>query len=571
MYMSSRVNTEFDGSDGVLPAINSDADPLDLEIFRYAVESVVDEMDINIARTAFSQLIYEAHDFCVGVLTPECALLNQSPDNLPVFVADLDGAVRDAVDVVGVERFRAGDIVLHNFAGVLGQHINNVTMITPLVTDEGDRYGYIAIRSHWADVGGLIPGSMCWESRSVLHEGVQWRGIKVVDQGEVVPEVLATLQANSWLPDLVTGDLMAQIAACKLGVARWHERVSSRWNVDEFNTLVHAQFSASLRLARAQVAGIPDGEYAAECRMDDSGVPGSEPLRMSVRLRVEGASITADLSDLPPQVEAPINAGRMGGAVTAMRVAFKGLLVPERPPDQALFEPLEVEIPDGTIVSATNNAPMSYWNLTISTMVDLFLRALSPALPELVPAGHHGNVGGLIVRGRRVDGGHWVYIDTAAGGFGAHAQGNGFGPLRTLTSGSSRILPVELAEARFPVRFESHRLIRDAGGGGRFRGGPAAEKTFAVLEDVTIDSGLDRTLDPAWGLAGGADGKPGHVALLLPGDDAWTQIGKGMRPIPAGTMVRQRSGGGGGWGAATDEAEPASLRALGHQEPGGGA
>ena len=111
------------------------------------------------------------------------------------------------------------------------------------------------------------------------------------------------------------------------------------------------------------------------------------------------------------------------------------------------------------------------------------------------------------------------------------------------------MLPIEIVEARYPVRFRSHRLVRDAGGRGLHTGGPAAEKIIEILQPAFIDCGLDRTLDPAWGLAGGESGKPGEVALLAPGERDWKQLTKLSHvPVASGTVVRMRAGGGGGWG-----------------------
>ena len=457
--MSGAVSTPPDPSAG--------PDALELEIFRYAVESVVDELDVNITRTAHSPLVYETKDYSVGLLTGDFRLLGQSKYNLPIFVADLGEPVRDAVGVIGEDRLAPGDIFVTNFPPPTGSHLNNVITASPVFDDHGRVTAYVTVRTHWPDVGGLEPGSVSWAARHILHEGVQYRGLKIVSGGRLVPEVLATILANSWMPDLVRGDIMANVAACTLGVTRWREQVAGRWTNEQIHTLVEAQFAASARLLRSAIAELPDGDYHAECEMDDSGLPGTPPLLLRVRVVVAGERVTVDLSGLPDQVQAPINAGIYGGARSAVRVALKSVLAPERPADHGLFEPIELVIPPGTVMSATHGAPMGWWNQLVPTLIDLVFRAIGEGAPERVPAGHFAALNILSVSGSDTDGRWWLAYTPSHGGFGAHSDGDGFGPLMSLMQGDNRRIADEIYEARYPVRILSRRLLRDAGGAGR--------------------------------------------------------------------------------------------------------
>jgi N-methylhydantoinase B len=531
-------------------------DALELEFFRYAVESVIEELEISITRTAYNVLVYEYKDYCVGIVTKDFRLLSQSRHNLPLFLADLGVPVKDAVEVIGVDRIEPGDVFLTNYAAVQGQHLNNVVAATPVYTG-GEIVGYVAVRMHWSDVGGSNPTSLSWAATSVFQEGVQYRGTKIASRGRIVPEALATIQANSWAPAIVTGDLMAQIGALQLGARRWAERLASRWDVADTESLIEQQFTASARLSRSKIAGLPDGEYVATVAMDDSGAPGTEPLELKVTITVAGERMAVDLSDLPPQVRRPVNAGATGGALSAMRVGFKSLLAPERPADHGLFEPLELTIPPGTVLSAVGDAPLGWYNTTLPTMIDLFLRAIGEQLPELVPAGHHGAFWGLTLAGQRDDGTYWTYLAGANGGFGASAEADGFGPLRTLMHGDNPDVPMEIIEAQYPVRFHGHRILRQAGGAGLHRGGAGLERVVEILEDSQVSTYIDRTHNPAWGLAGGEAGKPAAILMRLPGSDEWAPQGKTAPTlVPAGTTLCLRGGGGGGWGTPVTEPNP---------------
>jgi N-methylhydantoinase B len=535
-------------------------DLLEQEIFRSAAMSVLDEVETNLSRIAYSPLIYEYKDFTVALLTADFRLLSQSRSNLPVFVADVGAPVADAVAQIGANELAEGDVFITNYAAVQGQHLNNVVMATPLFED-GQIAAYLAIRAHWADVGGLAPGSITWDAREIFHEGVQFRGLRFVMGHRVLPEVVATILANTRLTDYVYGDLMAQLACCVLGRRRWTERVSSRWSRSELLQLEESLSTSSAAFARARIAELPDGEYSASCLLDDDGLPGGAPLELRVAVGIDGEQMTIDLRDMPPQVASPINSGAEGGGVSACRLAYIALIAPERPIDHGLLEPLEVLVREGTITSAVDGAPMGHWNLAIPSIVDLVVRAVGQADPTKSPAGHHSTLNIVMFSGRRVDGALWQSIDTLGGGWGGSSEHDGFSPLKTAMHGDNREIPAEILEASFPLKVISHSYIADSAGAGRRRGGFGVEMVIEVQDDVLFSSAMDRTLDPPWGAQGGTPGVAGGTAIRAAGESAWTEARKvSLVPLRRGDRVRIRSHGGGGWGPA-EEREHERLEA----------
>ena len=527
-------------------------DALELEIFRSAVSSIVDELELNLTRTAMSELIYAYKDFSMGLLTRDFKLLAQCEGGIPLFVADLGVQVADAVSVIGLSNLDEGDIFVSNYGPANGQHLNNVTCATPIF-QEGEIVGYVAIRAHWTDIGGLAAGSMSWDARDIFQEGVQYRGLRVVRAGEVVPEVMATLQANSRLPHYIYGDAMAQIQACRLGRERWRTRVAAKWTTAQQDELIKAQAEQSAQAARAAISRLPDGEYVASCFTDDAGTPGSEPLELKVRIVAEGDRLLIDFSGMPPQVRAPINTGREGGAMSLARCGFKLLFAGDRPTDEWLFDPLHVEVPDGTLLSATGDAPMSFWNTTTATVVDLILKAVGDKVPEMAPAGHHASLGMCCWAGQDASGRTWVLPESATGGFGGHSAARGYGPLRTIAHGDNRSFAIELIEARYPLRVLSYKLWREASGDGLYPGGYGTERVTEVLGDVTLQTSLERTEDPPWGMNGGQSAQPGSIKVKRPDTEEWLSVTKvsGLQ-LPPGSLVHQRHAGGGGWGAAPE-------------------
>ncbi|MEJ8568579.1 hydantoinase B/oxoprolinase family protein [Elongatibacter sediminis] len=533
-------------------------DAVEAEIFRFATTSVVDEIELNLTRTAFSELIYEYKDYCVGIVLADYTLLTQSAGSMPIFVGDLGPQVRDAVEAIGLDQLREGDVFLHNWSGVNGQHLNHISCCTPIF-DKGRIVAYIVIRAHWADIGGSAPTSLSWKAQSVFEEGVQYRGLRVVREGNIVPDVMATIQANTRSPAAITGDLMAQIAGCMLGRSRWKDRVAERWTPEELERLIAFQAEASAELGRAAVRNIPDGRYEAACRLDNAGVEGTEPVDLHVAITISGDAMEVDFSGMPEQVATPINSGRLGGAVNIAKLAFKALCLPDRPADEWMFDALSVVAPPDTLVSASAEAPKGFWVMVPPTTVDLIFRAIGNAHPELVPAGHHGTVSGVFFTGNRESTGEfWLAIESYGGGFGATSENDGYGPLKSFIHGDNPGIPIELLEARFPLRIQSTRLRREAGGAGKRRGGPGIERIVEALEPLALQTAFDRTIDPPWGLAGGQPGLPGEVHVLQPGSDDWIEANKvtGLE-LQRGALVRIRTAGGGGWG---EPEAPANTR-----------
>lgn len=532
-------------------------DLLDLELYRYITGAVLDEIEVNLTRTAYSPLIYEYKDYCVGILSAEFGLMNQSQLTLPLFLADLGEPVRDAVDIIGVDDLAPGDVFITNYGAVQGQHINNVIAATPIF-EHGEILAYITIRVHWSDVGGLQPGSISWYAREIFQEGVQYRGLRVIRAGKLVPEAVATILANTRLEEHVRGDLMAQLGGCILGCRRWEERIASRWEASEVKKLWRLQREYSAELARRRIRELPNGLYEAQCYLDNAGEPGTDPLPLKVKVLIDGARMVIDLTELPPQVPAPINSGANGGAMSAARLAYKSLVAPDYPADIGLFDPLEVKLVEGTLLTARKGAAMGRWNVPLATLPDLILRAIGERWPELVAAGTHGTMGAFWFSGRDDDGNWWNSIDTIPGGWGGSAHADGFGPLKTIVHGDNRDIPVEILEGRLPLRVLQYSFAQNSAGQGTHRGGFGVEKIIEVTDKVFFSTSMDRTVDPPWGLAGGEPGQPGNIEIRRPGDETWSEARTvSMVDLPKGSIVRIRSAGGGGWGPPENRKEAA--------------
>ena len=534
-----------------MTAAGSALDPVTVEVIRRRLVAIADEVDVNITRTAFSPYIDEYKDYAVGIVDQAGDLICQCTAAMPVFVADvMRAAVRDGLDIYGADDLNPGDVVINNYAGVIGQHLNNMAMYTPIhVVAENGRdtlIGFMVVVMHWIDVGGRDVGSTSKFATDIFQEGIQFRTVKLRARGEPVREIYRMIEHNTRFPVEMMGDINSQIGGCLMGrdeVAL----LAERYGVITFRAALLTIWDQSETAARAAIRAIPDGTYTAEAVLDDDGLnPGALPCRVTVI--IAGDEMTVDLGALPREVNAPMNCGRYGGGETVSRLAFRYLILPEGDANEGTFRPLKLVLPEGTIVSARPTAPMGSYNSALPTLIDLVIRALGPALPDRVAGGHYGTFATLAFAGRRPgSGAFWQCHDSGFGGWGALLGQDGPGPFRTMCHGDTRMIPVEVHEATYPFIIEGFALRTDSGGAGEFRGGLGLTRRYLMLAPTRMSTRVERTQCPAWGLHGGHDGAPGNVTIAAADGTTRTAL-KDVVQLAAGDRVRVETGGGGGFG-----------------------
>ncbi|CEJ10615.1 Acetophenone carboxylase delta subunit [bacterium YEK0313] len=525
------------------------SDPIEIEILRHEILSIPNQIERNIERSAFSPLVQEYKDYSVGLVDAEGALVAQSRGSLPIFVANALGTgVREALAIHGAETLLHGDAVLTNSPATLGQHLNNVVLLTPVREGgeaNGPLLGFFCVLVHWIDVGGSTPGSSTGtETTDVWQEGLQLPCMRLLDRGRRIDDVFRLCAANSRFPRLLLGDLEAQLAGCLLGRDLMLDILRRRGAPLVGATL--ATMRAQARAAAAAViAGAKPGLHVAESFLD-----GEKGVRVPIRVAVRAADgrMTVDLSGLGPQMAGPSNAGRNGGAVAAARIAAKYVLTPQEPVNQGDFDLLEVEAPDGTFLTASADAPIGGSGNTIPTVVDTILKALGEALPDHVAAAHHGTYGVHSFFGRLPRSGElFANLDTATGGWGATADEDGAFPLRSNAHGDVPDIPAEMQEALYPFLLLSKELRPDSGGAGRRRGGLGVEKVYRVTAPCSVNLQFERGQCPPWGIAGGQPGLACYVEIIRK-DGGSSHAWKGRFAFEAGDRLRVASGGGGGYG-----------------------
>jgi N-methylhydantoinase B len=524
--------------------------PITTEILRNAFVSIAEDMNAALIRSAYSPLIYEGKDCAVALLDQDGNVLGQSL-GVPLFLGNLSLCVQITAEMHGWDFFQDGDVIFLNDSYIAGTHLNDVTVIQPIFW-RGQRVGFAASRAHWLDVGGKDTG-MSIDSTEIYQEGMRWAPTKIYDASRPRKDILDFLRRNSRFGAVLIGDLHAQIAAGETGAQRLCA-LMDRFGHDTVQAAKQAIFAQSERLEREAISVIPDGVYVAEGSLDNDGV-GSATVPVKLKIVVKDDSMTLDLEGSAAQTKGSVNCG-FTQTISAARLAFKLLINPARPVDGGTFHTLKVTAPPNSIFNAQEPAACAWYFSSLGLLIDLFLKALAPAMPDRVAAAHYGDSMVISLNGIDSRTNHrFLTIEATTGGWGAWSRGDGQDSLINEVNGSFRDLPVEIFERKYPVRILQYLIRTDSGGAGQFRGGNGTVRQYLLLDDANLSLWFERSVTPAWGLAGGDSGL-GPEVVVCDVDGSETRMLKvNARPLKAGAIITVASGGGGGFGSVRERAE----------------
>jgi N-methylhydantoinase B len=521
---------------------NRRADPVVTEIVRAGVLAVTGEMKTNLMRTAYNLIIYEALDFTCGLFTADGRTVSIGL-GLPMFIRGMGETIKAKLAHFG-DDILPGDILITNDAYITGSHLNHVTLSVPIFHG-GKLVGFSCCMAHWLDIGGVLASV----TTDIYSEGLQIPILKLHRAGEVNQDVVDMIRMNVRVPERAMGDLRAQITAVKTGEKRFLELVE-RYGSDEVLTSIDEIMDRSEDAARARTLTIPDGVYEAESFMDDDGVDLGKRVPIKVKVTIRGDEATIDLTEVSAQVRGFYNSG-YSTAIACAQVAYKCITSPtDYPINDGSFRSLEVIAPPGRVVTAVKPAAMRRWMTFPMTIVDTVFKALAPAIPDRVAAGHHADL--IIAQLIGFTQNQFIFagLSHAGGGWGAKKTEDGVSATIAMNDGDTHNSPIELLEVKYPLFAERYELVPDSGGAGRFRGGLGVDREVQPLIELRLTSHIERSQCKPWGLFGGHDAmanalfirKDGKDFGDLPNAKAFTM------PLKLGDSVTIRGGGGGGYG-----------------------
>ncbi len=466
---------------GSIKAGQADLNPVVLAVLRGRLEQIADEMDATLFRSAFNPIIAEAHDASHGLYDAQTGdTLVQGKEGLPVFVGVMAFAVKHVIEKTVENPPNEGDVYIFNDPYEGGTHLSDFKLVRPLFRN-GKIFCWLASVGHWHDVAGNVPGNYNPVATESFAEGVHIPPVKLFREGILQSDIVDILRTNSRLPLSVYGDLNAQVSALELGVNRLCALL------DEYgDDTVNAVFSELRARAHIQMEAhieqLEDGVVSATDWLDNDGIEDKE-LPIAVDIRIDGKKMKLDFSRTASSVAGPVNISR-STAIAACYVALKHLF-PDVPANAGVLDPIEIVIPENSLLSAQPPRPVGGYTETILRIIDIVFAAVGEIDPNRALGNAYGTINALSLSGHREDGSRWVMFTFFGGGHGAHGGGDGLSHGNAPIS-MATIPPLEILEAAYPIAFRKWALRKDSGGPGTNRGGLGATYQIEVLGQGAI-------------------------------------------------------------------------------------
>lgn len=535
--------------------MNAQPDPITTEIIRNTFVAIADDMNATLFRSAYSPVIYEGRDCAVALLDEKGDVLAQAV-GVPLFLGNLEVCVKITAEKFGWDVFQPGDVFYMNDSYLQGTHLNDATVFAPIYW-RGKRVGFSASRAHWLDVGGKDPAQTT-DSVEIYQEGMRWPPTRIYQNGEPRTDILEVLRANSRFGNLLIGDLNAQVAAMRTGEGRF-QGILDRFGYETVLAARDEIFRQTEQMERETVAAISDGSYSAVGFLDDDG-HGHGEVPVHIRVDVKGESVKVDLEGSAPMVRGPINAG-FAQTISACRMAFKMLIHPERPVDGGTFKTLDVRAPEGCLFNAKEPAPCQWYFTPQGLLIDLFFKAMAPAMPDQTAGAHYGDSMVIWIDGEdpRKGNERFLALEANAGGWGAFSTGDGQDALINIVNGPFKDLPIEVYENKYPIMIREYGIRPDTGGAGKYRGGCGIYRRYEMEAPVSLFAWFERSVTPAWGLFGGKEAAGPDVVVNPGRESELHKLKINNLQLNPGDVVKLYTGGGGGFGDPR-EREPRRVR-----------
>jgi N-methylhydantoinase B len=525
----------------------AELDPITVDITRYKLDGIANEMQATLLRSSFSPIVKEGLDASASLFALDGTTLAQSC-SIPIHLATLIPAVAQIIASFPVAQMRDGDTYVLNDPYCGGTHLPDIAVVQP-VFHRGRPIALSAAMTHHQDVGGMSAGSVPTNATEIYQEGLRIPPLKLREAGIYNETLVALLRQNVRIPDTVMGDLNAQIAACTIGARRFAE-LAERFGDNQLMAICDELLARSERLTRAALARIPPGTYRYIDYLDNDGIELDKPIRIEIAATVADGAIEFDFAGTSHQVKGPMNCVP-SGSLAAACWAVRALTDPEIPTNGGCFRPIRLKLPPGTIVNPEAPAPVNARTATIKRIAGAMVGALAPVMTDKVPAASAGELLVLAFGGKHA-GGNYVVGELIAGGSGAGPDRDGVDGIETDATNCMN-LPAEALEMEAPIRLNRVALRANSGGAGEWRGGLGLVREYEVLRgpeagDVSFSHRGERHFSAAAGLLGGGEGAPARSVIRRADGSEEIIPSKIATMLHPGDRVIVETAGGGGYG-----------------------
>ncbi len=517
-------------------------DPITTEIIRHGLMATAEEMARNLCRTAYNTVVYEIHDYGIGIHDENGDVVADAP-GIAVFTRGNDHGIKKAVTFLGVEAMRPGDVFILNYPYWSSAHTLDPLVFAPVHV--GDRLiGYTSCRIHVLDLKQKDAGYVL-DSTDMYQEGMFFPATRLYIRGEQNDDFFNIIRFNSRMPERTIGDIQAQVSAVVSGVRRTQE-IAAKYGVETLVEAMAAINDHGERLARLSLAKLPKGTWTAEDFVDSDGINLDQLVKMRVTVTVSDDEMVVDWTGSDRDVPGPINLP-VGQTEAFCSLVFKAMTTPDTSVVAGNFRPLRVITEPGSVMHAVPPMPtFTLWTALIGG--EVILKALAQGMPDKVPACSGGDVCSMMGLGVNPRNGEsWLEATNEAVGFGGHAGGDGSDGIMHLSEPGCRNNPVEVLETKSPMFIESYGYRPDTGGAGRNRDGVGVGRSYRFTAPSTGICLVYKTKTKPWPIAGGKEGENNQI-VLNPGTDREVVQGGSYNILAAGDVLVNNTGGGGGYG-----------------------
>lgn len=528
------------------------ADAVTMQVIRYGLEAVADDMGYNLMRMGRTTIVKEIMDINCGVLDARGGILAQA-HLCPLMMFSLPTTAVNMLD--RIKKFDEGDVIICNDPYLGGQHLLDVQFFSPVFVDE-ELVAFVANIAHQLDMGGAVPGGVAGGLTEIYQEGLRIPFVKLYCKGEEDQQIFDMISSNIRIPEKTMGDFRAQAATTMVGVKRIKALVN-KYGLDVFHKCTSMLMDYSESMVRRFLTSLPDGDYTGVDYLDDDGCE-DKPVRVQVNVHIKGDSMKVDFDGSDSQTTGNVNspwACTQGGVFYTM----VGIIDPGMALNSGAFRPIEVESREGLVTNPLPPAGVTARSQTMTKIVEAMLKAMSEIVPDRVVAGSHGQACTSSFSGIHPETGkRFSYIEIQGGGGGARPGKDGPDG-QDLHLGRFMNTPVEAAEIENPVMIERYEFIPDSGGPGKYRGGLSLRRDIRFLADVTWARYSDRQKFKPLGLFGGMEGSMGSLIMNPDTPEQKRCKSKGVDQIKAGDLLSIRLPGSGGYGSPVKR-DPEAVR-----------
>jgi len=518
----------------------NDIDIITMHLINNFLYSLVDEMTAAVVRTSFSPLARDAFDFQCGLCHANGDIILEGEGSMLHSLAYK--YIIEAIRKKFGDSIHPGDVFLDNDPYSEASHLPDVYLAKPIFLED-ELVAWAVSGGHMIDVGGRVAGSCACDSTEIYQEGLRIPPVKLYLQGAPNEAVFDILRANSRVPEVLVGDLSAHHAACYTGELRFGELVAD-YGWGTLSRYMDELLNYAERRTREDLKALPDGVYEFTDYMDDDGF-GSDLVPIHVAITLDGDTITYDLTGTAAQIPGAMN-NPLATTKAMILIGLRCLISTDIPRNSGVWRPVNVIVPEGSLLNPTLPAAVAGRGLTLSRLVDVLMGAEAKIAPDKLPACEQGSdfllCMGFLSQGQ-IDS---VLVETIWGGWGGRPFEDGLDfntPI--LLDGATQ--SCEANEQIYPVRYNQFAYVPDTEGAGKFRGGLATVREWQVDgEEAILQMRTDRTRTQPWGLAGGQPGAFSRSTVTLDGQER--EIQKETVKMKKGDILRLQVAGAGGWG-----------------------